>query len=120
MSRAGRSVLVFGVYLTFLGAVLVVAPNALLGVFGFPAASDVWIRVVGVLVLCLAFYYMQAGRRGFGEFFGWTVYARGFVFVSFATFVLLELASPMLALFGVVDLSGAVWTAVTLRRARAA
>ena len=120
MSRAGRSVLVFGVYLTFLGATLLAVPNLLLGVFRFPATAEVWIRVVGVLALCLAFYYIQAARRGIGEFFRWTVSARCLVFVSFVVFVVLRLADPALALFGAVDLSGAIWTALALRQFPAA
>jgi hypothetical protein len=116
MSKAGNSVLVFGVYLVFLGAVLVAVPNLLLGVFGLPATGEVWVRVVGMLVLCLAFYYIQAARRELRDFFGWTVYVRCFVFVSLAAFAVLGLARSPLALFGVVDLLGAIWTAMALRQ----
>ena len=116
MSKAGRSVLVFGVYLVFLGDVLVAVPNLLLGVFGLPATSEVWVRVVGMLVLCLAFYYIQAARRELHDFFGWTVYVRGFVFISLVAFAALRLAHPALALFGVIDLVGALWTAMALRQ----
>lgn len=118
MSKAGISVFVFGIYLTFVGAILTVAPNLLLGVFRLPAVSDVWIRVVGMLVLCLALYYLQAARRGLADFFRWTVYVRCFVFVSLLAFAALKLAAPQLALFGVIDLLGAIWTAVALRRSR--
>lgn len=118
MSKSGQSVLVFGVYLTFLGAVLVAVPNLLLGMFRLPATDEVWIRVVGMLVLCLAFYYIQAARRGLGDFCRWTVYVRCFVFVSLVAFVVFKLAQPPLALFGVIDLVGAIWTAVALRQSR--
>ena len=70
-----------------------------------------------MLVLCLAFYYIiLAARRELGDFFRWTTYARRFVFVSLLTFALLGLARPPIALFGVVDLLGAIWTAVALRQ----
>jgi len=120
MSKAGQSLLVFGVYLTFLGAILVAVPNLLLGVFRLPATGEVWIRVVGVLVLCLAFYYIQAARHGLRDFFRWTVYARCFVCISFVALAALKLAQPPLALFGVVDLLGAIWTALALRQLRVA
>jgi hypothetical protein len=120
MSKAATSVLLFGIYLAFLGVTLVAIPNVFLGVFGMPAASDIWIRVVGVLVLCLAFYYTQAGRRGLDDFFQWTVYVRCFVFVSFVVFVVLKLVQPILALFGVIDLAGATWTLLALRQRRRA
>ena len=116
MSSAARSVQVFGIYLFGLGSVLMVVPNLLLGAFGLPATGEVWIRVVGVLVLCLAVYYTQAARREIREFFGWTVFVRCFVFVCLAALPLLRLGPPQLALFGSVDLAGAVWTVVALRR----
>jgi hypothetical protein len=116
MTKAGRSVAAFGIYLIFLGITLTVVPNRLLALFSLPSTSDVWIRVVGMLVLCLAYYYIQAARLGLSEFFRWTVYARGFVFLALGTFAALQLARPPLALFGVVDLLGAIWTSVALRQ----
>lgn len=120
MSKAATSVLVFGIYLALLGVTLVAIPNVFLGVFGMLATGEIWMRVVGVLVLCLAFYYTQAARRGLSDFFRWTVYVRCFVFISFLVFVVLRLVQPVLALFGVIDLLGATWTLLTLRQPRTA
>jgi hypothetical protein len=117
MSNAARSVFVFGIYLVLLGLVLVAAPNVLLGAFRFPPATEVWIRVVGMLVLCLAYYYTQAARRELRDYFRLTVHARTFVFVCLGAFAALRLAAPQIALFGTVDLLGAVWTATALRTA---
>jgi hypothetical protein len=115
VSKSARSVLVFAIYLVGLGLVLVVAPNVLLRLFGVPVTSEVWIRVVGMLVLFLGFYYAQAARRELRAFFRWTVLVRSSVIVFFAAFVLLGFVSPILILFGVVDLLGAVWTGLALR-----
>ncbi len=118
MSKSATSVFVFGVYLVLLGLLLVIVPNVLLRIFGFAMTAEVWVRVVGVLVLCLAFYYVQAARHELVEFFRWTVIVRAFVFVCLATFAALKLAVPTLALFGCLDLLGAVWTALSLRQRR--
>ncbi len=115
MSKSATSVFVFGVYLVLLGLLLVIVPNVLLRIFGFAMTTEVWVRVVGVLVLCLAVYYVQAARRELVEFFRWTVIVRAFVFVCLATFAALKLAVPALALFGCLDLLGASWTALCLR-----
>jgi hypothetical protein len=115
MSASARSVLAFAMYLYGLGLVLVVAPNVLLRLFGVPVTSEVWIRVAGMLVLFLGFYYSQAARREMKAFFQWTVVVRSSVIVFFAAFVLLGFVSPVLILFGVVDLLGAVWTGLALR-----
>ena len=70
--------------------------------------------MVGVLVLALAYYYVQAARKEPKEFFPFTVPVRAAVFVVFAAFVLLKLAPPTLIVFGVVDLAGAIWTQLLL------
>ena len=120
MSKCATSVFVFGVYLVLLGLCLIIVPNLLLRAFGLAATAEVWIRVVGILVLCLAYYYVQAARRELVDFFLWTVIVRGFVFSCFALFAVLGLAQPPLALFGAVDLLGAIWTGMCLRRRQAA
>ena len=120
MSNSARSVFVFGLYLLVLGIILLVAPNFLLGMFSLPGTTEVWIRVVGMLVLFLGFYYTQAARKEMTDFFRWTVYARTAVIVFFIAFVLLDFASPPLILFGAVDLLGAIWTALALRSAKTA
>ena len=115
MSNAARSVFVFAIYLFVLGLVLMVAPNILLALFAFPSTSEVWIRVAGMLLLFLGFYYSQAARKEMTDFFHWTVYVRSTVILFFALFVVLGFAGPPLILFGAIDLLGAIWTAFSLR-----
>ncbi len=116
MSNAAKSVFVFSVYMVVLGAALLTVPNLVIGAFGFPSTSEVWIRVVGVLVLCLGYYYIRSARAENRDFCRWTVHARTFVFVAFAALAALGLTRPVLVVFGVVDLLGATWTALALRR----
>jgi hypothetical protein len=118
MSKAARSVFVFGLYLVLLAIVLLVAPNFLLGLFFLPSTTEVWVRVVGMLVLFLGFYYVQAGRKELTDFFRWTMYPRSTVILFFAAFVLLGFAKPPLILFGVVDLLGVIWTGLALRASK--
>ena len=118
MSKSARSVFVFGLYLVALGIVLLVLPNFLLGMFFLPSTTEVWIRVVGMLLLFLALYYIQAARKEMTDFFQWTVYVRATVILFFTAFVVLGFASPPLVLFGVVDLLGAIWTGLELRSSK--
>ena len=117
MSKAATSVFVFGIYLVLIGLGFLVAPNIPLGLFGFPTTTEPWIRIVGLLSLILAYYYIQTARTEITEFFRYTVHARAAVIVVFAAMVLLGLAQPMLIMFGVVDLLAAIWTALALRAA---
>lgn len=120
MSHAARSVYVFSFYMAVLGVVLVATPNLLLTLNGLPATSEVWIRVVGVVVLCLAVYYLLAARHELTEFFRWTVFVRASVMVFFAAFVVLGFVQPVFIVFGVADLAAATWTALALRADRLA
>ncbi len=117
MSRAARSLFFFGIYVISLGVFLVVAPNVLLKFFSVPETSEVWIRVVGVVVLLIGYYYVRAAtnEEGLTNFFRWTIYTRSSVIVFFTVFVLLNYIKPTLILFGVIDLAGAIWTALALR-----
>ena len=115
MSPAAKSIFVFAAYLLMLGAVLVLLPNVLLSLFGLPKTDEVWVRVVGMLVLLLSYYYQGAAREESTTFMRRTVNARLSVFVFFLVFVILKLAPPVMIVFGVVDLLAATWTALALR-----
>jgi hypothetical protein len=115
MSQPARSILVFGLYLFVVGLGLILAPNTLLASLQLPASHEVWPRVLGVVTLVLAYYYVQAARHEVVAFFRWTVTARILVFVVFAVFVLLGIAPVPLVVLGTVDLAAAVWTARALR-----
>ena len=116
MTSAAKSIFVFGLYLVGVGLGLLVAPNPFLGPLGFPPAADPsWLRVLGVVTLVIAAYYLLAARAGLTVFFRWTVFVRGGVFVVFGALVLLKLAPTPLALLGAVDLGAALWTWFALR-----
>jgi hypothetical protein len=118
MSRVAVSALAFGVYMVVLGLALLVIPNVLLGLFGYPTTSEVWIRILGFIVAVLGYYYIVAARYELVPFFWASVWGRPTVIVCFAALVILGLARPVLVLFGAIDLLGAVWTGLALRSAR--
>jgi hypothetical protein len=118
MSRAATSVFVFSIYLFALGIVLITIPNLFLSLFGIPATGDVWIRVVGMLVVIIGYYYMTGARNELVAFLRATVVGRTAVLVTFIGFVVLGLAPPILILFGVVDAAAAAWTGWALRADR--
>lgn len=116
MDNAALSMKVFAAYLFALGVVLLIAPNVLLGLFGLPETREVWIRVIGVLVVNLSAFYWFAARHGARPLFRVSVFSRGFAFLAFAAFALIGLVKPVLVLFGAVDLAGAVWTSLALKK----
>lgn len=115
MSQSARTLFVWSFYLLGLGVILVVVPNLLLGLFGFAPTEEVWIRVIGVLVLVLAYFSYASARGDNRDYFRWSVPGRMAVPIFFILFVLLNLAPVQLILFGLLDLAGALWTWQALR-----
>lgn len=120
MSKSAFTVKTFGYYLITLGVVLIIAPNLLLAIFKMPITTEVWIRVVGVLIVNIGVYYLYAAKCEAKAFFQASVYTRTFVLVSFAAFAAVDLASPMLMFFGATDFVGGIWTHLTLKNERSA
>jgi hypothetical protein len=119
MSAVGRSLVVFGWYLAAFGALLVFVPNLAFAVFGLPPTEEVWIRVVGLLVLVIGYLDVRMGREEFRPYARFTVHARVAVLVFMVGFVLAGLAKPILILVGAMDFAGALWTAAALRASAA-
>ncbi len=120
MTRAARTVNAFGTYLLLLAVVLIVMPNSLLALFGLQETSEVWIRVVGMLVAFLGIYYRVAAAADLTPFFVATIMVRSSVPLFFLGFVLAGWVAWPLLLFGCVDLAGAIWTWMALRHPGAA
>lgn len=106
--------LVFGAYLAIIGATLLIVPDLLLGILGLPPTEEPWIRILGAVAIGLAYYYVDAVRGDSRRFMRATVIGRGFVSVVLFGLVIVGLAPPIIALFGVVELSAAAWTAYAL------
>ncbi len=117
MTSAARSVFVFGLYLLVTALALATLPNAFLGVLGVAPTTEVWIRVLGVVVGVLGAYYVVAARENLVAFFRASVWGRVLVLLGFTTLVLLRLGPPQLIAIGLVDAAGALWTRVALRAA---
>ena len=118
MKKASVSILVFGVYVMVMGVLLLTIPNVLLGLVRYPTTDEVWIRVLGVVTISMGYYYIVAGRSNLVSFFKASLLTRPSLVVFFAALVALGMAQPVLVLFGVIDLLGAIWTGLALRSSR--
>lgn len=117
MTSFARTLFVFGIYMLALGATVVLAPNFLLSLFHVPTTNEVWIRVVGMLVIFLGIYDIVAAKAEHTLLIKWSIPVRFSVIVFFAVFVVAGLAPPVLLLFGAIDSAGAIWTWSALKKA---
>ena len=114
MTAAGLSVFVFGIYVIITGFPFLIMPNVALPMFRFEKTKEVWIRVLGLILVILGCYYITAGLTNYTLFYWVTVFGRAAVFVGFTSFVIAGFVKPMLLVFGIVDLLAAVWTLLAL------
>ena len=116
MSYPAKTMFAFGCYLLLFGASLLLVPNMVLGLFNVPPTSEVWIRIVGMLVFFLGIYYLAAARSELRPFMVWSARLRASVMLFFGAFVIAGLAPPVLLLIAAVDLAGALWTWSALQK----
>jgi hypothetical protein len=113
MSPAARTVNLFGIYLVAVGMTLVVIPDVLAGLFGIPPTDEPWIRILGLVVLVLAGYYLVAARSELTVFFRATVAGR--VVAGAGLIVIVALWGYWMAVVvGLADIAGALWTRAAL------
>ncbi|HZM21154.1 MAG TPA: hypothetical protein VFC02_05390 [Anaerolineales bacterium] len=115
MTSTAKSIFYYSFYMMGTGLGLLFIPNLVLGIFGFPPTSDIWIRILGLFAFCAGILYFYCGRTNQMGFFRVSIPERILFFLGIAGIVLFLPANPLLILIGSADLFGAIWTALTLR-----
>lgn len=115
-SAAAWSVLVFGLYMGGEGALLMGAPDVLLGVLGLPFAADAWPRVVGLSLVVLMAYYVFAFQREDRGFFRLSGIVRIAQFFFFVLLFAQGLIRPVLVGTAAIELLSGIITLALLRR----
>ncbi|NOY36240.1 MAG: hypothetical protein GXO83_01535 [Chlorobi bacterium] len=114
MSPSAISIFVFGIYAVLVGTGFLVIANKVLPLLKYPKTNEPWIRILGIVVAILGFYYIVAAQNELTAFFWATVVGRFAVLVSFILLVVTKKAQPMLITFGLIDAAGGLWTLLTL------
>ena len=119
MNKSAFSIFVWGLYEVGVGLGFLFIPNVLLPIFGFPMTAEVWIRVIGLIILTLALYHVHCARNHAVPFFQITIPGRGLFAIGLIALVATGFAGPGLILFAVIEVLGAAWTWWTLRTEQA-
>jgi hypothetical protein len=120
MTNAAISIRFYSFYLFAMGAGMLLVPNILLSLLGFPTTTEVWIRMLGLFTLVTGIYYWYAAAHEQTAFFRATVAGRALFFVATIGLTWLFAQPLMLAAVGSIDAIGALWTWRSLRRDTAA
>jgi hypothetical protein len=118
MSKASVSVFSVGVFLVITGISFLIIPNLVLSILGIPATTEIWIRIVGMLALFLGYYYISSARKELIDFYYSSIVVRIICFFIFLVLVLSKMAYPILMIFGIIDLLGATWTFIALKKSK--
>jgi hypothetical protein len=110
------SLVVQAVYVLLTGLQLIFVPNMLLNMFGFDATSEIWIKVLGIVVLSLSIMYYTISKSGNDYVVRSTMWARLLVGVGFTLLALTGQAKITLILFAGIDIVTAVWTWFELKK----
>jgi hypothetical protein len=115
MTKAGKSLFVFGIYAVITGLAFLIAPDALISLLHLSAIPAGWARVIGLLALVIGSYDMVAGRAGLMPMIKASVFVRfGFAAGILLLVVVGQMPTATLPL-GAIDAAGAIWTALALK-----
>ena len=113
----GRSLFFFSFWVLICGAVLTTYPFIMLEFLSVPRNAAIVARIFGMVLLFFGYYYLRAGLKGdMYDFYRWTVHGRFAALVISSLFVVLRFIGPVLFAFIAVDVLGALWTLLALRR----
>jgi hypothetical protein len=115
--KKSLSLSVQAVYVLITALQLIFVPNMLLGMFGFEPTSEVWIKVLGVVLIAFVLLYFGVIKYGNNELFKITIYSRLTVVLGFVLLVATGQAATPLILFAGIDLATAIWTWFELKKA---
>ena len=116
MSGVLLSLRFFALYLILLGLGFVLIPQVVLPWCGFDPPKDFWVRVLGGILLILAYYYLAAARCGDVAFARRTVWGR-LPLVGFYAGLVAWAGAPLpLLAVGAFESGCGVWTWLALRQ----
>lgn len=97
------------VYVILAGISLLFFPNMLLGIFDIAPTNEVWIRVLGLLVLILSIYYYHIAHYGNDKIVWATIVGRLVFCIGLLIFVIIKLAPISLIGFATLEMILTVW-----------
>jgi hypothetical protein len=107
------SYVLWAAYMLCAGALLLLVPDFVTGLFGFHAAADGWVRLFGALAFIIgAGYAFILGTPPNRLIIIWTISARAFFFLVTVLAACMGWFDVKIILVGSFDLINTIWTAV--------
>jgi hypothetical protein len=110
------SLIVHAIYVILTGLQLIFVPNMVLDLFGIAPTTEIWIKILGLVVFSLSFMYYAISQHGSREVIQSSVYARSLVSLGFILFVLFGQVQTSLIFFACIDAATSIWTWMELKK----
>ena len=115
MTKSGKSLFYFGIYVVFTGLLFIVIPETFISLNHLPAMPTGWSRVIGLLALVIGTYDILCGKWDIRLLIKASVSVRfGFAIGVTLLVVLGQMPITLIAL-GALDALGALWTKMALK-----
>lgn len=114
MSGAARSLYAWSIYVVIVGAGFLLMPNVVLSVFQIDESEEVWIRILGLIVLALSILYLAMAQADSAYLYMASVWFRWFIAAGLVVVAIVE-GPWQIALFASVDFLGGLWTFLAVR-----
>ena len=98
------------IFLAFTALQLIFIPNVFLSTFGFDTTIEIWIKVIGIILLALSVVYFGINRYANTSLIKITVLARLTAGIGLIILVLTGEAKSSLFIFAALDMATAIWT----------
>lgn len=116
MRATFNSIRIFGFYSLVMGLVLLMIPQVILPLFNLSIKGEEWIRLLGFVLVCSAYYYIRSSYKGNIDFAVYTIHTRiAAPFVVLLLYLAGSVEKSFLP-FGLVDGLGGVWTLYTYQK----
>ena len=115
MTTAAKTIVAFGIYMSLNGTFLVVAPGLLLPLLGLSPNDAPLLRLLGMFTVIVSYYYYRTAMAESTAFFRATVHGRMAMALFMTALWLWYAAAPVLMVFAVIEITGAMATALALR-----
>jgi len=114
VSGAARSLYVWSIYVAIVGVGFLLMPNVVLSMFQIDETEEVWIRVLGLIVVALPILYVAVARSGSTSLYLASVWFRWLIAAGLIVLGLVE-GPWQLMLFASIDFLGGLWTFLSVR-----
>ncbi len=116
MTKAAKTVWVFGVYLICEGLFLLLSPSWILEAIGIPDPDSVWRIILGFVVAILGYYYVRNAKENLTPFFQFTVQIRVIQLGFFLWLYFFERGTLVLVGFSLIEMLAGLWTWREIRK----